>query len=311
MAKPSFSKPEFLQSPSGARLATRISPAGKKAKAIVHINHGMAEHCARYERFAKALNKAGFHVIAQDHRGHGETTAEQAPLGIFAPKDGLDKVLEDCRFVNSHARELWPDLPVVWFGHSMGSILGIAYAMRHSETLDAAAFWNSGVDGGVLLVVLRLILKTERMLKGSDVPSGLTQKLTFETWNKAFAPNRTEFDWLSRDEAEVDKYVDDPLCGFDVSTGLWLDLSGAIKQGANDRELANIRNDLPIYLVAGSEDPCTDKGKAMERLEARLNKTGVKDVTLTVYPDNRHETLNELNRDEATAAFIEWLGERV
>ncbi|MCB1387384.1 MAG: lysophospholipase [Nitratireductor sp.] len=302
--------PSPLSSPTGATLAIRLSPATGNAKGIVQINHGMAEHCGRYARFAAALNARGWHAIAHDHRGHGQTTAPDAPQGVFAASNGHDKVLEDCRAVNHHARKIWPNLPLVLFGHSMGSIIGLNYCIRHSDTIDGAVLWNSGADAGMLLSILVALLKIERMFKGSDVPSAIAAKLTFEAWNKAFAPNRTAFDWLSRDEAEVDRYVADPQCGFPCSSGLWLDLTQMIAAGASDRELARIRRDLPIYLLGGEADPCSDHGKAMLRLADRLRLIGATDLTVRTLPDTRHETLNEINRDEETALLCHWLEAR-
>lgn len=303
---------QTLKSPTGANLAVRMSKAKgrRKARAIVHINHGMAEHSVRYARFADVLNKAGYHAIAQDHRGHGKTSAPDAPLGIFSNRDGAEKVLTDCHTVNAHARKTWPGLPVIWFGHSMGSIIGVNYCIRHSDTISGAVLWNSGVDGGALLTVYKTLLKLERMFKGSDVPSAIAQKLTFDAWNRKFAPNRTEFDWLSRDEAEVDKYVADPLCGFPCSVGLWLDVSSMIATGASDRELGRIKNALAMNLLGGEADPCTDSGKAMTRLAARLRKTGIADLTVRTVPQTRHETLNEINRNEETANLLAWLDSR-
>ena len=166
---------------------------------------------------------------------------------------------------------------------------------------------NQGVETGFLGVVFRLILKFERFRKGSDVPSTVAQKLTFETWNKDLAPNRTEFDWLSRDNAEVDKYVADPLCGFPVTNSLWQDLMEGIYYAADDSNLSALPKDLPIHLLAGAADPCTLKGKAIENVAKRLRTAGQSDVTCTILPETRHETLNEINRDDATAQFIGWL----
>lgn len=299
-----------LSSPSGASLAVRKLEATGKPKAIIHINHGMAEHSARYGRFASALANAGYHVIAQDHRGHGKTTAPDAPLGTFAKGDGWQKVLADCEAVNAHAREIWPGLPVIWFGHSMGGIIGTAYCIRHSDSLDGAILWNFNVDGGVMISLLRGLLKGERMFKGSDVPSLLANKLTFEDWNRKFAPNRTAFDWLSRDEAEVDKYVADPLSGFPCSVGLWLDVTNLIQLAAKDSELKKIRSDLPLNLLGGEADPSSNFGKSMVRLAHRLNKAGVGDISCKTLPETRHETLNEINRGEETRDLIAWLDAR-
>lgn len=299
-----------LESPTGVELQLYQLEAKGKAKAVVHLNHGMSEHIGRYERFAEYLSSRAYHVIAHDHRGHGLTTAQDAPLGTFAKSDGLAKVIADIDAVNTKAKETYPDLPIVYFGHSMGAILGLNYCIHHSEKIAASALWNSGVDGGLLLAAYGFLLKIERMFKGSDVPSQIAKKLAFEDWNKKFKPNRTESDWLTRDEAEVDKYLSDPLSGFDASNGLWTDLLGGIKTGADDSQLAKINPALPMNLLAGGKDPCSDNGKAVERLHERLKKSGIKDIALTIHKENRHEALNELNRDEVMQEFVDWLDAR-
>jgi len=271
----------------------------------------MCEHSDRYERFAKFLSSNQYNVIAHDHRGHGLTTSHDAPLGTYAKNNGWQKVIADVDAVNAAIRKQHPNLPIVYFGHSMGSIIGLNYCIHHSEKIVASALWNSGVDGSLLLNLYGLLLKIERIFKGSDVPSQIAKKLTFENWNKSFAPNRTQSDWLTTDDAEVDKYIADPLCGFDASNGLWSELLSGIKTGATDSELSKIRNDLPIHLLAGGKDPCSDNGKAVERLYTRLKKTGIKDTTLTLYKENRHEALNELNRDDVMQEFVAWLDERL
>jgi len=300
----------FLDAPSGAKLRLYTRDAGKKARGVVHVNHGMSEHSARYARFAEVLAKAGYHTVAHDHRGHGETTAADTQLGQFALKDGWTKTMDDVDAVNAHIRDTYPDLPVCIFGHSMGSIIGLNYCIHHSDRVDAAGIWNSGADAGLLLVIYKLLLGIERMFKGSDVPSQIARKLTFEDWNKKFAPNRTESDWLSRDPDEVDKYIADPLCGFDATNSLWRDLSIGISENADDALLGRIRKDLPIHLVAGAMDPCTNNGKAVERVYGRLQKLGMQDVECNILPDTRHESLNEINRDQTTADFIAWLDAR-
>ena len=302
-------EPEAEKSPSGATLAVRrMGPSGKP-RAVIQITHGMGEHGARYRRFAKCLSEAGYAAIVHDHRGHGQTTARDAPEGRFADKNGLEKVLTDMVFVNGLARDMGNAAPVVLFGHSMGSILGLNFCIRHSERIGAAALWNSGVDSGWLLFIYSALLKIERAFKGSDVPSRIALKLTFQDWNRKFAPNRTEFDWLSRDEIEVDKYVADPYCGISITVGLWLDVVRAIRIGALDTELANIRKNLPFHLVGGVADPCTKNGQSMRRLAERLRKTGVEQVSLNLLAGTRHESLNEINRETTTVDFIAWLDE--
>jgi alpha-beta hydrolase superfamily lysophospholipase len=303
-------KDQPLNSPTGASLQLYLKETTDKPKAVVHLNHGMCEHMSRYERFATALTDNGYHVVGHDHRGHGYTTAADAPQGQFAGQDGFQKVIADVDAVNAHIRTKYPDLPIVYFGHSMGAIIGLNYCIQHSKKIAAAALWNSGVDGGLLLTVYGFLLKLERMFKGSDVPSQIAKKLAFEDWNKKFKPNRTQSDWLTRDEAEVDQYLADPLCGFDATNSLWGDLLEGVKTGADDAQLAKIRNDLPMHLLAGGKDPCSDNGKGVERLYTRLQKQGINDITFKLHPDNRHEALNELNRNEVMQEFIDWLDVR-
>ncbi len=302
-----------LQSPTGAALAVYwTGPKGRKGsapKAVIHINHGMADHAARYARFAEALAAAGYSVFAHDHRGHGSTTAPDAPWGRFAARDGWRMVLDDVDAVNAHIRERHPGVPLIVFGHSMGATVAAAYMLSHPGSIDAAAIWNGSMTGaGPRLLVL--LLGFERMLKGSDVPSTLASRLTFEAWNRKFAPNRTEFDWLSRDVAEVDKYVADPKCGFVCTNGLWRDLLGGLQSLADRAAITALSKDLPVHVLAGAADPCSSNGAAATQLSGRLTGAGLSDVTTTVLPETRHECLNEINRDETTAAFIDWLNAR-
>ncbi len=190
---------EALQSPTGAVLNFHWREPAKPPRAIIQVNHGMAEHAARYARFADYLASRGYATIAHDHRGHGHTKAPDAPLGVFAANNGMAKVLDDVSAVMAQARTRSPGTPLVMFGHSMGTIIALHHAHENPGMSDAAAFWNTSFDTPFLLNVLVAVLKTERFLKGSDVPSSFAVKATFEAWNKEFAPNRTAFDWLSRD----------------------------------------------------------------------------------------------------------------
>ncbi len=299
-----------LQSPTGAKLCIHeIAPAGLP-RAIVQINHGMAEHSARYARFAKYLASRGYAVVAHDHRGHGHTIANGAPLGVFAPKEGMARVMEDVSAVIAHARALHPSAPVLMFGHSMGTIIALNHAHENPGMSEGLALWNTSFDTPFLLTIMVGILKAERMLKGSDVPSGIANKVTFEAWNKEFSPNRTAFDWLSRDPAEVDAYVNDPLCGFPVSIGMWLDVLGSIRSSADPARIARLPASMPVNIVAGGMDPSSLKGEAMLRLAARLEAAGMRDVTTRVWPQTRHEGLNEVNRDAIMEDFANWLDQR-
>jgi len=295
-----------LPSSTGAQLRLYSTLADGEAKAAIQVNHGMAEHAARYQRFGEFLNAKGYHLYAHDHRGHGATTSPDAPLGTFAKEDGWQKVLTDTNTVNTHIANTHPDLPIVCFGHSMGAAIALAYAEEYPDTIAALACWN-GADTGFLPGLLKNLLKIECMLKGSDVPSLLANKLSFEAFNKAFKPNRTGFDWLSRDEAEVDKYVADPLCGFPVNIGLWSDFPGGLNETVSPANLARLPRTLPIHLLAGQADPCSNNAKAAGKLASVLRANSMNNVQLVQLENTRHESLNEVNRDETMQGFVDWL----
>jgi alpha-beta hydrolase superfamily lysophospholipase len=296
-----------IASPTGANLNAYVRLAEGQPRGVVQINHGLAEHAARYARFADFLSLRGFHTYAHDHRGHGATTASDAPPRMFAKQDGAAKVVADIDAVQDRIAADHPGLPVILFGHSMGGLSGMNYVLKHSDRIRAAAICNANFSAGTLGRVAQGILTFERFRLGSDVPSRILPKLTFQAWAKQIGNRRTEFDWLSRDPAEVDKYVADPLCGWDASVSMWTDVFDLIFAGASDRNYAGIRRDLPLYLIGGENDPATDGGKAVRHHAERLRRMGFSNLVSTIYPQTRHESLNELNRDQVMAEFGSWL----
>lgn len=277
-------------------------------RAVVVIAHGMAEHARRYEALAADLTAAGYAVLAHDHLGHGEG-AEQ--LGWFAERDGWATVVDDMRRVVAHAHERWPDQPVVLLGHSMGSLLARQYVIDDASDVDALVLSGTAVDPGIVGRVGRLVAGAEARVRGSRHPSRLMNRLTFGSYNKGTA-GRTEFDWLSRDEAVVDDYIEDPLSGSVHSSGFFVDLLGGVATINRRASIARVRTDLPIYVVAGEADPVGGKRAAGPRRVAQLHTAaGVKDVTLKIYPGARHEVFNETNRDEVVADLLAWLDTRV
>ncbi|MEM7464067.1 MAG: alpha/beta hydrolase [Pseudomonadota bacterium] len=303
----------IIESTTGARLNFYLAPhktRRAKPKAVIQINHGMSEHAGRYQEFAQYLAKRGYTAIAQDHRGHGETTAPDAPTGSFGGNDGGAKLLQDIDAVNRHITELYPDIPIVCFGHSLGAIFAMNYVVVYPQNIAAAAIWNANIKANIALHLFRLILKTERMLKGSDVPSAMAPQLTFEPWRKKFQPGRTQSDWLSCDEEEVDKYISDPLCGFPLSVGAWLSVTEAIAKGASKSAIEALPKTMPFNLVAGDDDPASENGQSICRLGQRLRSSGMTDVSVRIYPHTRHECLHEINRDQVMTDFTDWLDER-
>jgi alpha-beta hydrolase superfamily lysophospholipase len=295
-----------LDSPTGARVNMRHQPAEGNARAVFLLSHGLAEHSLRYAPLARFLAARGHAVYAFDHRGHGLTTAKDAPLGRFARTNGEAMVLADLAAARSHASARHPGLPVILFGHSMGGMIAARAAQAEPRAYAGLCVWNSHLDPGIAGRIGVLLLKAERFFKGSDVPSRFGPAFTFETWAKSVGDARTPFDWLSRDTAEVEKYIADPLCGFDCSVSLWIDLLGMARAGGLRENLARLPKDLPINLVGGGQDPATDKGKAMTWLAGRMQSLDIKNVHLTIYPDMRHETLNEVGRERAMDMLADW-----
>ncbi len=277
-------------------------------RAIVQVAHGMAEHSARYARLAEALTGAGYAVYAEDHRGHGRTAGSLDKAGFFAASGGWDTVVEDLRRLHQKAQEEHPGLPVFLLGHSMGSFLSRSYAARHGSDLAGMVLSGTAGDPGALGKVGTGIAAAQARLRGAGRPSGLMNTLTFGQYNAAFKPARTDFDWLSRDEAEVDAYVADPWCGFVFTAGGYQDVLGGLAAVNSDRLVSTVPRTLPIHLASGDMDPVGGKHAAGPRAVAdQLRRLGVQDVTLTVWPGARHEILNETNRDEVTADIIDWL----
>lgn len=301
-----FDTQTTLPSPTGAALNLLVRKSHEPARGVVHVCHGFAEHTARYGCFADALAAAGFHTYAHDHRGHGATRAPDAPQGRFGESGGGEKVLDDVDAVHERIAADHPGLPLIIFGHSMGGLITLNAVMRRSEHLAGAAVWNANFTTGLLGQAALAVLAWEKFRLGSDAASRMLPRLTFQAWGKAVPGHTTMFDWLSRDPAEVRKYIDDPLCGWDASVSMWRDVTGFVFHGADDRNLASIRKSLPFNLVGGGADPATENGKAVTALAKRLSANGFSNLKTTIYPDTRHESLNEVNRNMIMADFVAW-----
>ena len=301
---------ETIISSTGAKLNVYSLLPTKDVKAIIHIAHGMVEHANRYSRFANELCKSGYAVYSHDIRGHGHTKAQDAPQGVFAKSNGFLAILKDQNEVIKLAKERHPNIPIICFGHSLGSIINLNFALRYPEMVNALACWNSGIETGILPRASRIILSIESFFRNPNLPSLIAWKLSFGAWNSKFRPNRTDFDWLSQDENEVDLYVNDSLCGFEASISMWRDILEGVFFAGNKKNLMKLEKTLPIHIIGGANDPCTNQGKDMEKLALKLKNNGLSDVTCDILEATRHESLNEVNRNQTTKKFIEWLDSR-
>ncbi len=282
-------------------------PKDVKIKGVVQISHGMAEHAARYDEFAVTLGKAGYAVYANDHRGHGKTAGSLENAGYFADENGWKLVIDDLYAVTKIAKSEYPNIPLFLFAHSMGSLLARNYISIYYKDIKGVILSGTGGDPGLLGIIGMFIAKREAKKKGKKFPSLFLNKLSFGTFNKAFMPTRTDFDWLSRDEKEVDKYIADPYCGFVCTAGHFVDLLGGIKLINSAENINKIPKDLPIYLFSGEMDPVGANTKGVTQVYNSFKKAGIKDLEIKFYKNARHETLNEINKKEVYADVISWL----
>ena len=303
-------KSETFISSTGAKLNLYSLLPIKDTKAIIHIAHGMVEHENRYSRFADELCKSGYAVYSHDIRGHGQTEAKDAPQGVLAKSNGFQVILKDQNDVMKLIKERHPNKLIVCFGHSLGSIINLNFAIRYPEMVNGLACWNSGIETGILPRASRIILSIESFFRDPNLPSLIAWKLSFGAWNAKFKPNRTDFDWLSQDKNEVDLYVKDPLCGFEASISMWRDILDGVFFAGNKKNLRKLEKKLPVHIVGGSSDPCTNNGKDMKQLAIKLKNNGLTDVKCTILEATRHESLNEINRVNTTKEFIDWLDSR-
>lgn len=285
------------------------SPEGQSvnsSRASILIAHGMAEHAARYSRFAEALCANGYAVWAPDHRGHGKTAAE-GELGWLAPSDGFRRVVDDLYGLAKYIKKTRPTEPLFLFGHSWGSFLSQGFMTLYGSSINGCILSGTAGDGGFTVKLGKLLANLGCAIKGQKSPAPLMDLMSFGSFNNAFKPNRTKFDWLSRDNAEVDAYIKDPLCGFVCSYGFFRDLLSGLTWIHNKASQEAIPENLPILMLAGSKDPVGAATGSFERLYKSYCNIGIKNVSRQLYPDGRHEILNDTCRDDVTGDIIKWI----
>ena len=278
-----------LPSASGQTIAVyRWLPAGDP-RGVVQLTHGMGEHILRYGHLAEVLTDAGFLVQGQDHRGHGATArANGIEAGSLGP-GGWDALVADVGRLVERGRQDAPGVPLILLGHSMGSFAVQQYLLDHSEDVDAAV-----LTGTTLLDMIEGAIDTSK-------------PVDLSAFNAPFAPARTDYDWLSRDEAQVDAYVADPWCGFGLDSTAGTEMLAAGRAVADPQRLAAMRQDLPVYIAVGEHDPVGGPVVVAQALADRYREAELKDVTFRVWPGARHEILNETNRDEVEGELLTWI----
>ena len=280
-------------------------------KGTVQIAHGVAEYNARYDEFMTFLAENGYVAAANDHLGHGRSICTEEDKGFFHDHDGWDKVVEDMRKLREIQKEKYPSVKTVLFGHSMGSFLSRTYIIKHPDDFDACVICGTGQQSPVIVNAGIALAKFKCKTKGTGYRSESMQKIAFGSYNNGFQPQRTDFDWLSANEENVDKYIADPLCGGISTVGLFRDMLGGISFISKKANINNMRKDLPVYFIAGALDPVGENGKGVARAYDSFVSVGMTDVSLKLYKDMRHEILNEDIKDRVFEDVLFWINEKI
>lgn len=280
--------------------------------AVLQVEHGLSDHVERYLSFAEAMARAGYAVFADDHLGHGKSTNSADEQAWFAPKNGWNLICRDASHLTDLAKERYPDLPIVLMGHSMGSFLARTVILDHSDRYAALVLSGTAHKNGLVLGIGKALAKTVAFCHGNNqYRSKLINQIGLGVYNRPFAPNQTPFDWVSRDTETLSRYEADPCCYPMQTVGLFFDMFTGLNIIRQPKEIAKMRKDLPIYLMSGDRDPVGDMGKGVKTVEKLYRKAQLNDVTLRLYPDNRHELLNDFDREQVIADLLDWLADRL
>ncbi len=274
---------------------------------VVQLVHGIAEHIGRYDEFARFLNSHGYIVVGNDHLGHGASVLTEEDRGYFADRDGWTHVCNDVRTLQIMTARSFPGLPYFLFGHSMGSFLTRTYLIRFPGTVDGAVICGTGQMPDALIRSGRAAARLEKLRMGGRGKSKLLSKLSFGPYNSQFSPNRTEYDWLSANEENVDAYLADPLCGFETTVGLFLDLMDGVRWIKDPQNLSHMKKETPVFFIAGGLDPVGENGEGVRRAYLSFRDAGMKELDIRIYPGLRHEILNELAREMVYQDVLVWL----
>ena len=280
-------------------------------RCVVQIVHGMAEYIERYEEFAEFLTERGCVVTGEDHMGHGKSVGKSGKYGYFCEQDPATVLVRDVHRLKKTTQALYPEVPYIIMGHSMGSFITRNYMFRYGTGISAAVIMGTGMQSPALLKVSKAAAGVQKLFCGPKHVSGLIDKLAFGSYNKRIQNLATSFDWLSRDAERVDKYISDPLCGFVFTVNGFSTLFELISRLNKQENLERIPSALPVLMVSGDADPVGDYGRGVQKAYESLQNAGLENITLKLYEGGRHELLNETNRDEVMQDVFRWIEEPI
>ena len=287
----------------------RWLPDGE-VKAVVQICHGVAEYGFRYERFALFLAQNGYAVFANDHLGHGKSVIEGAPPLYFGEAKGWLHVVDDVEKLRRTAKEQFKNKPYFIFGHSMGSFILRSHLIRYPGRTDGAIICGTGYPSSFVIKSGKLAAGIRIHSLGKKGFSKMVDNIAFGSYNKKFKPNRTQYDWLSLNEENVDRYINDPMCGGKVSLGLFSDMLDGLELITDKGKISLMDKKQPVLFIAGENDPVGDMGKGVKKAYEAFKNAGVRDVSIKLYPRLRHEILNEENYMEVQNDILSFLEEK-
>ena len=276
--------------------------------AVVQISHGICEYAGRYAPFARYLASKGFVVVANDHLGHGQSVLSEEDLGYFGPLGSWETVVADIEQLRRLTAEKWPESPYFLLGHSMGSFLARTWLIRHPEVeLAGVILSGTGQPAAPVLAAGRMLCDADVLKNGPRHRSLDIYGMAFGSYNKRIEPQRTPYDWLTRDEDIVDKYAADPLCTFIPTSSLFREMLSGLATVGSAREIGRMSKDIPIILMSGDADPVGGWGVQVAKVYSLLVRAGCRDVAYKFYPGARHEILNETNKAEVYKDILDWL----
>lgn len=283
----------------------------EEPKAVLQIVHGMAEYVERYNEFAVKMTKRGFLVTGEDHLGHGKTVPEGGTYGYFCKNDPATVVVRDVHRLKKLTQKKYPGIPYFLLGHSMGSFITRNYLCKYGSGIDGAVIMGTGMQPKPLLILSKTIAAVQKVFYGPKHVSGLIDRGGFGNYNKKISNPRTSVDWLSKEESRVDAYVEDDKCGFVFTVNGFQTLFELIWRLYKKENLAAMPKELPVLFASGTEDPVGDYFEGVQRAIDSFKEAGMKNITVKKYETDRHELLNETDREQISNDICRWLEEKL
>lgn len=287
--------------------AVRWIPESEKPLCIVQIVHGMAEYVERYEEFVKFLTENNILVTGDDHLGHGKSIREDKNPGYFCEQDPATVVVRDVHRLKKLTQEMYPGVPYIIFGHSMGSFITRNYLCRYGSGINGAIICGTGMQPKALVNMSKFVANVQRMFVGDNHISNFIDKVAFGSYNDKIENPRTSKDWLTRDEAVVDEYLKDSLCGFTFTVNGFRTLFELISRIQKKENLEKIPKELPIFVISGDADPVGDYGRGVRAAYNSMEDVGMTNLSMKLYEGGRHEIINETDRSQVYEDILNWI----